>query len=115
MDLKQREYHCDLCGITQHRHTNAAINIRNWVHQPWTIDHAGQDLPPAPVDVITDILYNWGLLSVTTIKQPAVGVHTNSSSWNPMLGQANTWKTHEKIIGFVDPKNWLTDFRLVLY
>jgi putative transposase len=74
MDLKQREYHCDHCGITQHRDTNAAINIRNWGHQQWTIDHAGQELPPAPVDVITDILTHWGLLSANTIKQEATAL-----------------------------------------
>jgi hypothetical protein len=53
---------------------NAAVNIHHWGHQPWTIDHAGQELPPAPVDVITDILTHWGLLSANTIKQEATAL-----------------------------------------
>jgi len=74
MDLKQREYHCDQFGTTQHRHINAAVNIRNWEHQLWTLDHAGQELPPAPVDVVTDILTHCGLLSATTIKQESTAL-----------------------------------------
>ena len=74
MDLKQREYHCDECGITQHRDTNAAVNIRNWGHQQWTIDHAGQELPQAPVDVMADILTHWGEISATTMKQEATAL-----------------------------------------
>jgi hypothetical protein len=50
------------------------VNIRNWGHQQWTIDHAGQELPQAPVDVITDILTHWGLLSANTIKQQATAL-----------------------------------------
>ena len=74
MDLKQREYHCDECGITQHRDTNAAVNIRNWGHQQWTIDHAGQELPQAPVDVMADILTHWGEMSASTMKQEATAL-----------------------------------------
>ena len=74
MDLKQREYHCDHCGTTQHRDINAAINIKNWGHQQWSLDHAGQELPQAPVDVVADILTHWGEMSATTMKQEAVGL-----------------------------------------
>lgn len=72
MDLLEREYHCDTCGHTQHRDLNAAINIINWGHQQWTLDHSRQELPDAPVDVTADILVNWGEISASTIKQEAV-------------------------------------------
>ena len=71
LDLRQREYHCESCGVTQHRDINAAINIKNWGHQQWTLDHAGQELLQAPVDVIADLLTNWGEISASTIKQEA--------------------------------------------
>jgi putative transposase len=74
MDLSQREYHCDACGHTQHRDINAAININNWGHQQWCVDHARQELPEAPVDVTADILTNWGEISASTMKQEAVGL-----------------------------------------
>jgi transposase len=46
MDLKQREYDCDECGIKQHRDVNAAINIKNWDHQQSSLDHAVQVTSP---------------------------------------------------------------------
>jgi putative transposase len=74
MDLSQREFHCDSCGTTLHRDTNAAINIRNWGLQQWCIDHSRQELPDVPVDVTADILTNWGEMSASTMKQEAVGL-----------------------------------------
>jgi putative transposase len=74
LDLRQREYHCDGCGVTQHRDINAAVNIRNWGLQQWTLDHAGQELPQAPVDVIADVLTNWGEISASTTKQEATAL-----------------------------------------
>jgi putative transposase len=58
LDLKQREYHCESCGVTQHRDINAAMNIKNWGLQQWNIDHARQELPQAPVDVTWDMMDN---------------------------------------------------------
>jgi len=72
LDLKQREYHCDACGVTQHRDVNAALNICNWGHQQWNIDHARQELPQAPVDVTWDMITNWGDISQSQMKQEAV-------------------------------------------
>jgi putative transposase len=74
LDLKQREFHCDHCGVTQHRDINAAKNIGLWGHQQWSLDHTGQELPQAPVDVVADVLANWGETSATTMKQEAVGL-----------------------------------------
>lgn len=74
MDLSQREYHCESCGHTQHRDVNAAINIANWGYQQWCLDHARQELPEAPVDVMADMLAHWGLMSASTQKQEAVGL-----------------------------------------
>jgi putative transposase len=74
MNLSQRDYHCDACGHTQHRDINAAINIRNWGHQQWCIDHARWGPPEAPVDVMADILTCWGETSASTMKQEAVGL-----------------------------------------
>ena len=71
LDLREREYHCDGCGVTEHRDINAAVNIKNWGLQQWTLDHAGQELPQAPVDVIADVLTNWGEISASMIKQEA--------------------------------------------
>jgi len=71
LDLKQREYHCESCGHTQHRDINAAINIANWGLQQWSIDHSRQELPDAPVDVTLDILTHWGELSQSHVKQEA--------------------------------------------
>jgi putative transposase len=69
LDLKQREYHCESCGVTQHRDINAAVNIKNWGLQQWNIDHARQELPQAPVDVTWDIMDNWGHVSQSQLKQ----------------------------------------------
>lgn len=74
MDLSQREYHCDACGHTQHRDVNAAINIANWGHQQWCLDHARWEPPQGPVDVTADVLTNWGDSSASTMKQEAVGL-----------------------------------------
>jgi len=74
MDLSQREFYCDACGHTQHRDVNAAINIANWGHQQWCIDHARQELPEAPVDVMADMLTCWGEQLASTMKQEAVGL-----------------------------------------
>ena len=74
LDLKQREYHCDACGVTQHRDINAAINICNWGLQQWNIDHARQELPQAPVDVTWDIMDNWGHVSQSQMKQEATAL-----------------------------------------
>ena len=71
LDLKQREYHCESCGHTQHRDINAAVNICNWGLQQWNIDHSRQELPDAPVDVTWDILTNWGEVSQSQVKQEA--------------------------------------------
>jgi predicted RNA-binding Zn-ribbon protein involved in translation (DUF1610 family) len=71
LDLKQRKHHCDACGSTIHRDINAAINIRNWGHQRWYIDHSGQELPDVPVDAIMDILVNYGDCSASQTKQEA--------------------------------------------
>ena len=71
LDLKQRQYHCESCGQAQHRDINAAINIKNWGHQQWNIDHSRQELPEAPVDVTWDILTNWGEVSQSQMKQEA--------------------------------------------
>jgi putative transposase len=71
LDFKQRKYHCDSCGVTLHRDSNAAINIKNWGHQQWNLDHARQELPQVPVDVMADILTNWGGISATQTKQEA--------------------------------------------
>ena len=71
LDLKQREYHCESCGHTQHRDINAAVNIANWGLQQWSIDHSRQGLPDAPVDVTWDILSNWGEVSQSQAKQEA--------------------------------------------
>jgi putative transposase len=73
-DLSQRTYSCDSCGHEQHRDINAAKNIANWGHQQWCIDHARQELPEAPVDVMADMLTHWGLMSASTMKQEAVGL-----------------------------------------
>lgn len=72
LNLSQREYYCDSCEHTQHRDLNAAINIRNWGHQQWTLDHSRQELPEAPVDVTADVITNWGETSASTMKQEAV-------------------------------------------
>jgi transposase len=74
MDLKQREFHCDHCKVTQHRDINAAKNIKTWGHQQWNLDHARQELPEAPVDVVADVLANWGEKSATTTKQEATAL-----------------------------------------
>ena len=74
LDLKQREYHCESCGVTQHRDINAAINICNWGLQQWNIDHARQELPQAPVDVTWDIMDNWGHVSQSQLKQEATAL-----------------------------------------
>ena len=71
LDLKQRQYHCDSCDHTQHRDVNAAINIKNWGHQQWNIDHSRQELPDVPVDVTWDTLTNWGEVSQSQMKQEA--------------------------------------------
>jgi putative transposase len=55
-------------------------HIKNGGHQQWSLDHAGQDLPQVPVDVMADIFTHWGEMSSSTIKQEAVGLKTNSSS-----------------------------------
>jgi putative transposase len=73
-DLSQREYSCDSCGHTQHRDVNAAKNIANWGHQQWCLDHARQELPEAPVDVMADMLTHWGLMSASTMKQEATSL-----------------------------------------
>jgi hypothetical protein len=74
MDLSKREYHCESCGHTQHRDVNAAMNIRNWGHQQWSIDHARQELPEAPVDVTADRLACWGETSQSHVKQEATAL-----------------------------------------
>jgi putative transposase len=74
MPLNQRTFTCDSCGHSQHRDLNAAINIRNWGHQQWCIDHARQELPEVPVDVTANVLTNWGETSASTMKQEAVGL-----------------------------------------
>jgi hypothetical protein len=53
---------------------NAAINIKNWGHQQWRLDHAGQDLPQLPVDVTADILTNCGEMSASTMKQESTAL-----------------------------------------
>jgi putative transposase len=74
MDLSQREFHCDACHKTTHRDINAAINISNWGYQQWCIDHARWEPPEAPVDVMADILTNWGDTSASTQKQEAIAL-----------------------------------------
>jgi putative transposase len=74
MDLSEREFHCDSCGYTVHRDTNAAINIKNWGYQQWCRDHARQELPEVPVDVSADILAHWGETSASTMKQEATAL-----------------------------------------
>jgi putative transposase len=74
LDLSQREFHCDSCGVTTHRDTNAAINIKTWGHQQWCIDHARWEPPEAPVDVTADILTCWGETSASTTKQEATAL-----------------------------------------
>jgi putative transposase len=74
LDLSQREFHCDACGETTHRDINAAINILNWGHQQWCIDHARWEPPQAPVDVTADMLTNWGDTSASTMKQEATAL-----------------------------------------
>jgi putative transposase len=74
MDLSEREYYCDSCEHTQHRDLNAAINIRNWGHQQWYYDHARQELPEAPVDVVADVFVNYGETSASTWKQEATAL-----------------------------------------
>ena len=49
--------------------------IYRQVLQQWTLDHAGQELPQAPVDVIADLLTNWGEISASTIKQEATALY----------------------------------------
>jgi putative transposase len=73
-DLSQRTYVCDSCGHTQHRDVNAAINIANWGHQQWNLDHARWEPPEAPVDVMADVLTNWGEISASTMKQEATAL-----------------------------------------
>jgi hypothetical protein len=65
---------CDTCDHVQHRDTNAATNICNWGHQQWCIDHARQELPQVPVDVMADALTNWGESSASTMKQEATAL-----------------------------------------
>jgi putative transposase len=74
MPLNLRMLTCDACGHSQHRDLNAATNIRNWGHQQWCIDHARWDPPEVPVDVLADVLTNWGESSASTMKQEAVGL-----------------------------------------
>jgi putative transposase len=74
IDLSEREYYCDSCGYTQHRDLNAAINICNWGHQQWCRDHARQELPEAPVDLVMDVLVNFGQHTSSELKQEAVGL-----------------------------------------
>jgi putative transposase len=74
MPLNQRAYACDTCGHVQHRDVNAAMNIKNWGHQQWSIDHARQELPEAPVDVTWDALTNWGETSQSHVKQEATAL-----------------------------------------
>ena len=69
LSLDIREYQCDCCGNIMHRDINAAINIRNYGIQQWYLDHSGQVLPEAPVDVVADILSNFGDISATQLKQ----------------------------------------------
>jgi putative transposase len=74
MPLNQRMFTCEACGYSQHRDLNAATNICNWGHQQWYLDHAGQELPEVPVNVIADALANWGKSSASTQKQEAAGL-----------------------------------------
>jgi putative transposase len=74
MVLSQREFHCDACDVTQHRDINAAKNICNWGHQQWCIDHARWEPPEVPVDVMADVLTNWGEMSASTMKQEATAL-----------------------------------------
>lgn len=71
IDISERTYICDICDHTAHRDINAAINIRNWGQQQWTIDHSRQELPGAPVDLLADIIAHYGDESASTRKQEA--------------------------------------------
>lgn len=72
--LSQREYHCEMCGYTDHRDINAAINICNYGHQQWNNEYARQELPQAPVDLVMDVLANWGQISSSDMKQEALSL-----------------------------------------
>lgn len=72
--LSTRTFTCDVCGCESHRDLNAATNIANWGHQQWCIDHARQELPQVPVDVMADVLTNWGEMSASTMKQEATAL-----------------------------------------
>ena len=68
IDLKQRTYNCNACGINLHRDTNATINIANWGIQQYK-QQTGQELPGAPVDWFEDLLSNIDGMSSTELKQ----------------------------------------------
>ena len=66
--LDQRVFTCSECGSLIHRDINAAINIHNWGKQQYNLK-SGQLLPVGPVDVVSDILSNYGGISQTQLKQ----------------------------------------------
>lgn len=74
LTLSERTFTCHSCSHIQHRDLNAATNIRNWGHQQWLIDHARQELPQVPVDVVWDTLQNAGNESQTQSKQEATAL-----------------------------------------
>lgn len=72
LSLTDRMFTCHACDHVQHRDLNAATNIRNWGFQQWLIDHARQELPQVPVDVVWDTLS--GTVSQTQTKQEATAL-----------------------------------------
>lgn len=72
--LDIREYDCEKCGMVMHRDVNAAINIDNYGRQQWNLDHARQELPEAPVNLVVDVLVNCGESTATDTKQEAVAL-----------------------------------------
>ena len=75
LDLKQRVYECDECGVIQHRDINAACNIRDWGFQEVVGHKPGSER--ARVDVVWDILSS-DMISCSQLKQDATA---SSGRW----------------------------------
>jgi putative transposase len=74
LDLKEREFVCEVCGHAEHRDINAAKNIAVWGLQEVLLKFpnlsVGTTACITPLDVIADVLSSDGF-SATTMKEEA--------------------------------------------
>ena len=79
IDLKERTFHCEKCGLIIDRDINAAINIDRWGWESVmkTKKITGQELTEEPSDVVFEILSSDGISS-TQLKKEAT---TSLGSW----------------------------------